>query len=158
MEGCSLNQKIKINRALLAIILLLIVICVFAIILAFPRIRAALFAPAKAESAVVTMQKTGKTYQYANVDVFKFTIEYPKITSTDYPEATALISAETASQVAAYAKGAEGLYQEAAGAYDEMQLAGYPFHPWEEYIAYQVTQNVDGFLSLYIDHYLYFGQ
>lgn len=153
-----MNQKKPMtNRALPAIILLLLLACVTAGVLAFPKIREALFAPTEAAGAVATMQKTSKTYQYNNIDIFKFTIEYPEITSTDYPDAAALICAEIESQVAAYAENAEELYQEAIEAYDESQQEDYPFHPWEAYIMYQLTHNADGLLSLYIDQYLYFG-
>lgn len=154
-----MDKKSKVNRAPLAIIILLIVVCVVAGMLAFPKIREALSnkAPDDRTSAAITMRKTSKTYQYDNTEIMKLTIDYPEITSANSPEAAEHINEEIALQVDAFAKNADELYQEAIEIYDDFQKEGFPFHPWEAYLQFQVTYNAHGLLSWYIDRYLYSG-
>lgn len=153
-----MDKKSKVNRTLLAIIILLIVVCV-AGILTFPKIREALSKKASADttSAAITMRKTSKIYQYNNTEIVKLTIEYPEITLASSPEAAEHINEEIALQVNEYAKSADELYQEAVETYDDFQKEGYPFHPWEAYWQLQVTYNAHGLLSLYTDQYVYSG-
>ena len=156
MGVCWLNQKTKVKCALLAIILLLLVVCVFAVILMFPKIREALFTPADETSAVVTMQKTSKAFQYGNTDVVKLTIEYPEIALTGNPDAAKLINEEIALRADECVKVAEELYQDAVDSYNVLHQQGFPF-PWEAYLQFRVTYNAHGLLSLYSDLYVYSG-
>ena len=160
-----MDKKSKVNRALLAIIILLIVVCVVAGMLAFPKIRAALSNKAPTDttsttstaSAVITTLEKSRAYQYDNMEIMKLTIEYPEVTLTNNPDAAQRINEQIELQVDAHTKSADELYQEAVEAYDDLQKEGFPFHPWEAYLQFQVTYNAHGLLSLYIDRYVYQG-
>ncbi|HBE05222.1 MAG TPA: hypothetical protein DCY85_01895, partial [Firmicutes bacterium] len=157
-----MDKKSKVNRAPLAIIILLIVVCVVAGMLAFPKIRAALSNKAptdttSAASAVITTLEKSRAYQYDNMEIMKLTIEYPEVTLTNNPDAAQRINEQIELQVGAHTKSADELYQEAIEAYDDLQKEGFPFHPWEAYLKFQVTYNAHGLLSLYIDRYVYQG-
>lgn len=144
-----MSNKPKINRILLAVSFLMIIALA---VLVLPRISEKRSVSADTNSANITMRKTSKTYHYGNMEIMKFTIEYPEVKG-----AAAKINVEIAAQVAAYVKEAEKTYQKAIEVYEEAIQEGYPFYPWEAYIKYQITNNTNGLLSLYVDDYIYSG-
>lgn len=144
------------NRALLAIVLMLLIVCV-ADILAFPEKRRALSAAsAKTMSAIVTMREISKEYQHDNMDVLTLTIDYPEITLAGNPDAAELINKEIALRVNECVKVADELYPEAIETYD-LYYPECGWFPWDVYLGFEITYNAHGLLSLYSDQYTYLG-
>lgn len=109
-------------------------------------------------SAGITMEGIKRTFSYNNTPVLTLSIHYPKVALRRFPEAEDRINAQIQAQVRDFFDYASGeLYQQAIATYQQTQKNGFPFHPYEAILQYEITYNQHCCLSLYSDQYTYTG-
>lgn len=109
-------------------------------------------------SASIAMRKMERTFTYNNTPVLTLSIVYPEVTLPHFPYAQNGINFQIQAQVRDFLHYVSGdLYQQAIATYQESQENGFPFHPYEAILQYEITYNQHCLLSLYRDQYTYTG-
>lgn len=109
-------------------------------------------------SASIVMRKIERTFPYNGTPALTLSVLYPEVTLRRYPDAQNRINFQIQAQVRDFLHYAsDDLYQQAITTYQESQKNGFPFHPYEAVLQYEITYNQHCYLSLYRDQYTFTG-
>lgn len=108
--------------------------------------------------AMIAMRKTEEDFSYQNQRVLGLSMIYPAVFLRHNPGGQQAINRQIQREIhdfAAYAS--QTLYKQAIEDYQQAQANGFPFHPHEALLQYEITYNLNCHLSLYRDAYTYTG-
>lgn len=95
---------------------------------------------------------------YKKALVLKYSISYPKITSSNYDNCIGSFNLYNENIALELQKKSENeLFTEAKELYDYNSSQGYPLMTYEVVMDFNITYNIDNLLSLYYDTYLFTG-
>lgn len=107
--------------------------------------------------ANITMKEINKTFKHDDVKVMTLNIKYPKVSIEHNSYSEHLINNQITMNVNGYVKYTDYLHEQAIKTYIDSQTDGFPFHPYEAYMKYNIAYNENCFLSVYIDKYEFTG-
>ncbi len=108
--------------------------------------------------AIIVMRKIERTFEYNSTPVLTLSIRYPEVTLRHCPYAQNSINFQIQTHVRDFLHYvSDDLYQQAIATYKESQENGFPFHPYEAILQYEITYNQHCHLSLYHDQYTFTG-
>lgn len=108
--------------------------------------------------ANIFMQNIERTFTYDNTSILTLSVRYPKVTLHKNISAQKIINRQIQTQVSEfYHYISNDLYQQAVVSYKYAQENGFPFHPYDAVLQYEITYNEHLYLSLYSDTYVYMG-
>ena len=110
------------------------------------------------EKAQITNRKIEKKLPHDSVLMLTLDIDYPQIHLTGSAFAEMLVNhayRREARHFAAYAR--DDLFPNAVDDYEESIIKGFPFHPYEAVMRYDITLNRDCVVSATTDHYEFTG-
>jgi len=109
-------------------------------------------------SVNITMHKTERRFLFQNKTVLSLSIVYPQANLLHNPVAQIRINRRIQAQVNDfYRYVSQNLYEQAVENYKNAMENGFPFHPFEAVLQYEITYNQHCRLSLYHDQYEFTG-
>lgn len=108
--------------------------------------------------AQIKMHTFKQSLSYDNKTMLTLLINYPKIRLRQNRAAQDEINRQIQSQVKGFYDHATGeLYMQAVGYYKDTMKTGFPFHTYEAVMKYEITYNMNCYLSIYCDQYEFTG-
>ncbi|MDD4546039.1 MAG: DUF3298 and DUF4163 domain-containing protein [Oscillospiraceae bacterium] len=109
-------------------------------------------------SAIITMRETKQDFYFNRTTVLSLSISRPEVILVNNPRAQLLINRRYYTQANSfYRMASTTMYRQAVRFYRESIRNGFPFHPFEAVMNYDITFNKDCHLSSYYDRYQYTG-
>ncbi|MDD3833420.1 MAG: DUF3298 and DUF4163 domain-containing protein [Oscillospiraceae bacterium] len=109
-------------------------------------------------SAIITMRETKQDFYFNRTTVLSLSISRPEVILVNNPRAQSLINRRYYTQANSfYRMASTTMYRQAVRFYRESIRNGFPFHPFEAVMNYDITFNKDCHLSSYYDRYQYTG-
>lgn len=108
-------------------------------------------------NAEINMHEYKKIFNYNNIEALFLSIKYPQICLRNNPQVEYKINNQIMMEVNNYKSYAKHLYKQAIKGYHDALANDYPFHGYEAYMEYSITNNENCFLSLYYDKYEFTG-
>ena len=106
----------------------------------------------------VTMCQIKRTFSCCNRIMLTLSITYPQVTLCTNPCVQDRINCRIQAQVRDFFRyAADDLYQQAIAACKAARENGFPFHPYDAVLQYEVTYNRNCHFSLYRDQYTFTG-
>lgn len=108
--------------------------------------------------AMIAMRRIKRIFSYNRKIMLTLSILYPEVALRRNRPAQAAINRHIRGEVADFYRYAvSDLYRQAVAAYQESLQSGYPFHPYDAVLHYEITYNQNCHLSMYRDQYQFTG-
>jgi len=109
-------------------------------------------------TASISRHELKEDFKYKNIVVLTLSMVYPRVSILSNRMAGKRINETIRLQTAGfYDYAAKTLYGQAVRYYQDTQSSGFPFHPYDAVLHYDVTYNENCYLSSYHDQYEYTG-